>query len=107
MNMWRKILLAVSLSLNIVLFYSLIWGENGIYTYREMKGQAADMARRIEDLEQQNKNISREVKLLKTDTKYQESMIRSRLNFVRDNEILYIFPPTSELDGASNDDAKN
>ncbi len=91
---WRPILLGASILLNLVLVYSLIWGENGAFEYKLLKEQSADLEVKIQDFDRQNLALSKEIRLLQTDEKYQEKMIRTRLNFVRENEILYIFPET-------------
>ena len=40
--------------------------------------------------------LSREIRLLKTDPAYVEKVIRQRLNYVRKNEILYLFDKSRE-----------
>ncbi len=95
----RRALLGITLLLNAVLLYSLIWGEKGAIAYREHKEQRRAIERRIEELQHANLELSKEIHLLKTDEKYVEKMIRTRLNFVRANEILYVFPEKGQ--GAS------
>lgn len=107
--MWRKVLLSISLGLNIILFYALIWSEHGVLAFREMKTQFNSIILRMEDLGQKNILMEKEIILLKNDQKYLEKRIRNRLNFVRNNEILYIFPSgkDSESAGAQENEAKN
>ncbi len=91
---WRPMLLGVSVLLNLVLVYSLIWGENGAFEYKLLKEQCGALETKIQEYDEKNLALSKEIRLLQSDEKYQEKMIRTRLNFVRDNEILYIFPET-------------
>ena len=55
-------------------------------------------------------DLSREIRLLQTDDSYVEKMIRQRLNYVRKNEILYLFdearPEDSTWAGAGTDDER-
>ncbi len=37
-------------------------------------------------------DLSQEIRRLKSDTAYQEKIVRERMNFVKKDEILYIFP---------------
>lgn len=110
---WRRIVLGVSLLLNAVLLYSLIWGSKGVISYREYKEQSLLLEKRIDELKERNLALSKEIHLLKTDANYVEKMIRTRLNFVRENEILYVFPDErkkqrkDEAPGAASNEAKD
>ena len=91
---WRRIFVGLSLTINIILACSLIWGDQGLRAYKNLKEQHEELAARIKDLDAKTVALSREIRLLQTDEKYQEMVIRERFNFVKDNEILYVFPST-------------
>ena len=93
---WQKIFVGFSLAINAVLVYSLIWGSQGLNAYRTLKEQHQTLENRIKDLDAENIALSREIRLLQSDEKYQEKEIRNRFNFVKDNEILYIFPESRD-----------
>lgn len=105
----RRFVLAVSLALNLVLVYNLIWGQRGTIAYKELKLQCDKLEERIRRIGEDNLALSKEIHLLQTDEKYIEKMIRNRLNFVRSNEILYIFPGETkgEPAGAPPHEAEN
>ncbi|MDL2316856.1 septum formation initiator family protein [Desulfovibrio sp. OttesenSCG-928-A18] len=88
----RRIVLIVSILLNLVLVYNLIWGKSGAIAYQDLREQCDSLEARIKTIGEENLELSREIHLLQTDAKYQEKVIRNRLNFVRENEILYTFP---------------
>jgi cell division protein FtsB len=98
----RRVLFAVSLFLNIVFVYNLIWGEKGIIAYKSLRERCAVLEATIEKIGEDNLGLSKEIRLLQSDEKYLEKVIRNRLNFVRENELLYIFPDeaTAEPPGA-------
>ena len=50
-----------------------------------------------------NLSLSREIRLLQTDQKYVEKMIRQRLHYLRDNEILYLFDAAPKSGASSHD----
>lgn len=107
---WRRLLIGISVALNVVLLYRLVWSDQGIVAYKMLKQQGADMEARLKDLDARNLVLSREIRLLQADEKYVEKMIRKRLNFVKANEILYIFPETqaeAATPGAGFDEGKN
>ncbi|MDR2051077.1 MAG: septum formation initiator family protein [Deltaproteobacteria bacterium] len=105
---YKHILLGVSIALNIVLAWNLIWGEQGFVAYKSLEQEFMVLNDRIDSLSKKNIALSREIKLLQTDDKYIEQMIRKRLNFVKDNEIWYIFSGEPGLrDGGDLNEAKN
>lgn len=103
----RRAVLGLALILNVVLLYNLIWGKSGAIAYQELKERCADLQTRILAVEEENLDLSREIRLLQSDDAYLEKVIRNRLNFVRENEILYIFPGEGAGQGANPHEAKN
>lgn len=107
--MWYRIIFAISIVLNVALLSQLIWSDYGFTSYREITEQYNELEGRIEDFNRKNVELSREIRLLQSDKSYIERMIRSRWNFVKDDEVLYIFSETgpSHNTGAAPDDGKN
>ena len=105
----RHLIFIVSLVLNLVLLCNLIWGENGAISYNELRDRCRNLEERIARTGEENLALSKEIRLLQSDEKYIEKVIRNRLNFVRENEILYIFPgeTSAEPAGVQPDEAKN
>ena len=105
----RRLVLAISLLLNMLLFYNLIWGESGAISYNELRERCGNLEERIKRIGEENLALSKEIRLLQSDEKYIEKMIRNRLNFVRDNEILYIFPDETKAEpsGVQPNEAKD
>jgi len=88
---WRTFILVVLGLLNMVLFVRMVWGPTGLIEYRELKHQYAELEKQIAGLDTENLSLSREIRLLQSDNQYMEKVIRQRLHFVRDNEVLYLF----------------
>jgi cell division protein FtsB len=105
----NRLVFAISVVLNLLLFYNLIWGESGAIFYNELYDRCATLEERIRQVSEENLALSREIRLLQTDEKYIEKIIRNRLNFVRSNEILYIFPDESKVEpsGVQSNEAKD
>jgi cell division protein FtsB len=93
---YRYLLLCLSFALNLLLVWALVLGDNGLVAYEKLEQEYKLLSSHIEELYAKNLSLSQEIRLLQTDSKYMEQVIRKRLNFVKDNEILYIFP--NELD---------
>lgn len=90
---WRRFLLAGLLFFNIFLLYNLIWSDNGIFAYLELKNRHAQFKQRLEDINEKSLDLSQEIRWLKTDRAFTEKMARAQMNYLKDNEILYQFPP--------------
>lgn len=105
---WRVVILLALGICNVVLFSRVIWGSTGILEYRELKNRHESLQKEIRALDAENLALSKEIRLLQTDNKYVEKIVRQRLHYVRDNEILYIFGKQSEnKPGAVSNDRKN
>ncbi len=88
---WRTSFLIVLGIINFVLFYRMLWGSGGILAYNELYKDYNLLEREIAAVDTQNLQLSRDIRLLKSDEAYIEKMIRQRLHYVRKNEILYLF----------------
>lgn len=106
---WKLLILAIAFMVNVTLCSRLVWGPQSIIAYREFSGQQQVLEEKIAEADAANADLSRQIRLLQSDDKYVEKMIRRRLNFVRDNEILYLFPDREDAFGqrVHADDGKN
>lgn len=98
---YRHLLLCASILLNLLLLWALVWGDDGVVAYRALKNELAELSGRADILAEKNLQLSREIKLLESDKKYIEQMIRKRLNFIKENEIWYVFPEQGGTEGAN------
>ena len=106
---WKVFIITALGVLNIVLFYRMIWSPYGIMAYRELRQEHESLEKQVSELDQINLELSREIRLLRDDAGYVEKMIRQRLHYVKNNEVLYLFTdtkPTSKA-GAVADEGKN
>lgn len=105
--LWKLLILALAITVNVVLVARLLWGQQSLVTYRELSAQYVELLKERDKFDVINASLSREIRLLQSDEKYVEKMIRQRLNFVRSNEILYVFTEDSNARGAQPHDGKN
>lgn len=106
---WRVFILVALGVVNVVLFYRMVWSPQGLIAYHNLKEQHQSLENRVAELDKTNLLLSREIRLLQADDKYVEKMIRQRLHYVRDNEVLYLFTDsqTAPRLGAEPDAGKN
>ncbi len=107
--LWRRVVFGGSILLNLTLLYTLIWGAQGLIAYDALKAQYTAVKEQVAELDSRNIALSREIRLLQSDAGYIEKMIRNRMNFVKKDEILYVFPTGTRQDalGAAPDERKD
>lgn len=106
--LWRVIILVAAGLLDVALFGKMIWGPGGVVEYGELKRQYSDLRQHIAKLDDQNLALSRDIRLLQSDNQYMEKMVRQKLRYLRDNEVVYLFPVQAESqNGALSHDSKN
>jgi len=106
---WKVFLITVLGVLNVALFYRMVWSPYGLLVYHKLRQEHVQLETQIQELDKQNLALSHEIRLLRSDDSYVEKMIRRRLHYVKDNEVLYLFydAPSSSKAGAPADEGKN
>jgi len=88
----RRLILALILACNAVLLYSLIWSDKGIFAYLDLKNHQKELRVRLDQLGGRSLDLSQEIRWLKSDKSFTEKMARAHGNYLRDNEVIYLFP---------------
>jgi len=88
----RILLVALLLFINLFLLFRLVWSDQGVFTYLELKNRYEALEEKIKGVDTESLDLSQEIRRLKSDKAYQEKVVRERMNFVKKDEILYIFP---------------
>ncbi|OIQ48755.1 Cell division protein FtsB [Pseudodesulfovibrio hydrargyri] len=88
----RLIFVALLVAINLFLLTRLIWSDQGVFAYLELKNRYEVLRRKIETVDARSLDLSQEIRKLKSDKAYQEKVIREKMNFVKKDELLYIFP---------------
>ncbi len=96
---WRQVLLGVLFLVNVFFVYRLLWSDQGLFAYLEMKKRHDALEERIQEADEKSLKLSQEIRWLKSDKAYQEKVIRWQMNFLRKNEILYLFRDNSTIQG--------
>ena len=101
MNPRIKRLLKIPLIVLCLFVLSVIWlwfGEGGFARLYRSEAERQSCIERIHRLAKENQTLLDEVKLLRTDMKYVESMARRELNLVKENEVIYRFSKEPALE---------
>ncbi|MDD4730441.1 MAG: septum formation initiator family protein [Desulfovibrio sp.] len=103
----RRVIVGLLLLLNVYLLLGLLWGEQGVASYLDLRKRYQTLRSEVEGLEAKSRDLSRDILRLESDADYQERMIRERMNYVRKNEVLYVFPENGESAGDGRDARKD
>ena len=76
--------------LGLILFWDVV-GPFGLWKLHRMKHERKRLYLANIELAKVNASLEQQIKRLKDDSKYQEYVIRRKLGWVRDNEVLYRF----------------
>ncbi len=106
---WNRFLLGLILTLNVFLLYRVVFSDHGIFVYRELKTRYVELEKRIQVLNDVSLELSQEIRLLKSDRRHIEQIIRQQMNFVKDDEIVYVFPaaPSEASTGEGSNEDEN
>ena len=90
-SFWKSTILTFAILMNITLGYSLFLGEQSVFVWRNLHERHRALIAELEFVNETKANLSQQIRLLQNDSSYLEKLIRQRLNYVREDEILYIF----------------
>ncbi len=68
---------------------SVIFYEDGLFSYIKMKVQISRIDRTVKKLEKENISLSQEIERLRTDDKYLEEVVRMKYGLLREGEKQY------------------
>ena len=92
----QRLLFLFLIIINCVLVYSIVFSDRGVFAYLEARKRHTEVSARVEALQEECVALSREIRLLRDDDEYLERIIRRQMHFVRDGEVLYVFPKPSD-----------
>lgn len=94
---WRTLFLCFALLLNVTLGYRLLFSEQSVFAWQDVQHHYAQMQKQLEDIKKKQAGLSEEIRLLQGSNDYIERSVRERLNYVRENEILYVFEKKQQV----------
>ncbi len=89
---WRRVAFWGLLLANILVLVSLVWGKRGFLAYWEQQSRHATLVHKLADLDTKGVLLSAEIREWLSNEQYRQQVVREKMNYVGDNEILYVFP---------------
>lgn len=75
----------------LFLIFRLAFGDRGVMNYYGRKGTYRNYVHHFENLQKENLSIRDEIKIIKTDRRYQKKLIRDFLGYISKDEYLILF----------------
>lgn len=88
----KRLLFGLVIILNLYLLLNLVWGGGGLLAYLDLKERHQALEAELAQLEHTSLGLSREIRSLTADPQHQRQVVRERMNYVGDDEVLYVFP---------------
>jgi cell division protein FtsB len=107
LTFFKKNVFTYIVILSFVAAISLVWlsfGRNGLIDLYKMQKEKERYLAILKDLKEKNRLLTDEIRRLKEDNKYFESVAREQLGMIKDNEIVYRFK--KELENAKKGNKK-
>ncbi|HDK35368.1 MAG TPA: septum formation initiator family protein, partial [Bacteroidetes bacterium] len=77
----------------IVIIYYFIIGDYGVITQLRLAQQEREARAKIEVINQEQKNLNRQIARLMEDTAYQEKIAREKYKLAKKGETIYLMVP--------------
>lgn len=94
---WRRLGLRYGLGvLSLFVFMNGLFGQNGYVAMRRARADAERLKQEIHQLNEENQNLSGEVRALKTDPAAVEKVAREEMGLARPGELVFRLPDAKE-----------
>lgn len=92
----QNILIAVAVAAVVVMFFMIVFGDNGLVDLRLLKSKHVRLEMRNVQIAEENIQLHRQIDRLKHDPAYIESIARQELGMIAPDEVI-IKPRTGKL----------
>lgn len=93
---WRPAGTAVAVALAMLLTWHVINGKHGLSVWQQMRAQDKALQQEIQDLQQDNTTMRKQIDQLKSDPDAIERKAREELHYARPGEVIYTLPAAAQ-----------
>ncbi|MDE3105788.1 MAG: septum formation initiator family protein [Acidobacteriota bacterium] len=86
---WRRAVTVVAGVATLLLFYHVVFGQNGLTAYESKRREARALAQQVEALQRENAELQGHVERLQRDPSAIEHQAREELHYTRPGEVIY------------------
>ena len=88
----RKIATVAVLALAGLVAYHAVFGANGMLVYQKKRSDYKALQKEVDHLQQNNQQLSDQIKALRTDRSAIEKEAREQLHYAKPGEVIYLMP---------------
>ncbi|GAB7026120.1 FtsB family cell division protein [Geotalea toluenoxydans] len=89
----RKRMLLIPAGIIVFILFFTIFGDRGLLRIYHLNKDNKEIQEHLQSLKTENEKLKREIEALRSDRRYLESIARRDFGLVRQNEVIYQFPP--------------
>jgi cell division protein FtsB len=89
---WRPAGTATAVILALLLTWHVIHGQHGLSVWEQKRAEDRALQREIEELQQENAQMRKQVERLQSDPDAIEREARERLHYAKPGEVIYVLP---------------
>jgi cell division protein FtsB len=98
---WRRKLATAAVGVLVLwLGFHVIFGANGMVVYQDKRSEHRKLQTEIEQLEQENQRLTKQVDQLRNDPKAIEREAREQLHYTKPGERIYLLPEQRRTENA-------
>ncbi len=94
---WRPAGTAVAVLLALLVTWHVIHGQHGLSVWQQKRAEDRALQREIQQLQQENGEMRRQVERLKSDPEAIEREAREKLHYAKPGEVIYTLPPAPQI----------
>lgn len=94
----RKVATIAVFGLAALVAYHAVFGANGMVVYEKKKIELKQVNAEVDKLQQENQQLTDQIKSLKSDPKAIEKEAREQLRYARPGEVIYLLPGQKRAD---------
>ena len=88
-QLWRPVIAVI---LALLVTWHVIYGKHGISVWQQKRAEDHQLQMQIEDLQQENAGMRKDIERLKSDPDAIEREAREKLHYAKPGEVIYTLP---------------
>jgi cell division protein FtsB len=91
-RLWRPAGTVIVVLLALLVTWHVIYGKHGISVWQQKRAEDHELQKQIEDLQQENAEMRKDVERLRSDPDAIEREAREKLHYAKPGEVIYTLP---------------
>ena len=93
---WRPVGSVIAVGLALLIGWHVVNGKHGLSVWHQMREQDRTLQKQIQDLNEENAAMRKQIELLKSDPEAIEATARKELHYARQGEVIVSLPDAAE-----------